>query len=174
MFKNDIKQMAKLKTAHISHSLELADTVAEVLAKFDGKSITGNKKRISDVIEQIDPSLRVYIEPDGYGWTWLRVKSYAKNRSFKTSGGTWQYIDGTDSLLWELVKDNTIKAEELRARIENYKIQTAKELERIKTTARNIEKIAEKVEKLKKELTEISLGTDRELTDAFGVDFKHY
>ena len=170
--KNDIKQMAKMKTEYIAHALSLADKIGETLAKFDGKSITGNKKRISDAVEQLDPSLRVYIEPDSWGWVWLRVKYYAKTRNFQTSGGNWQYIDGSDSILWELVKDNTINAAELTARIENYKTQTAKELERIKTTARDIEKIAARAEKLKKELSELSLNSDHELTDAFGISFK--
>lgn len=174
MTKNDIKQMAKLKIAHLTHALSLADQLKTTLAQFNGKSITGNKKRISDAVAQIDPSLRVYIEPDGWGWVWLRVKCYAKNRGFQTSDGHWGYIDGTDSLLWELVKDNVINADFIAERIENYKNNTARELERVKTTARDIEKIAQKVKKLHDELTKISLASDSELTSAFGVSYKHF
>lgn len=174
MTKTDIKQMAKLKIAHLTHALSLADKVKVALAQFDGKSITGNKKRISDAIEQIDPGLRVYIEPDGYGWVWLRVKCYAKDRSFRTSDGHAGYIDGTDTLLWELVKDNVINADFIAERIENYKNNTARELERVKTTARDIEKIAQKVKKLHDELTKIALVSDSELTAAFGISYKHF
>lgn len=172
--KKDIKTMAKLKTAHVSHALGLADKIAAALRAFNGKSITGNKKRITDAIQQIDPSLRVYIEPDGWGWVWLRVKCYAKTRAFQNAGGSWSYIDGTENILWELVKDNIINADELAARIENYKNNTARELERIKTTARDIEKIAAKVKKLKDELTNLSLASDSELADAYGIDFRKH
>lgn len=169
----DIETMAKLKLTHLKNASEDANKIPEALAKFDGKSITGNKKRISDAIAQIDPSLRVEIESDGWGWVRFIVRCYAKERSFQTSAQRWEYIDGVDIILWETFKDNTLNLETVKTLIENYQKSTARQIERLKYTSAKIKQIAEKTKKLHDELTQLALATDRELTDAFGITFKH-
>lgn len=172
--KQDIRKMANLKLAHLTHASAQADKIPAALAKFDGKSITGNKKRIKDAIEQIDPSLRVEIEADGWGWVRLVIRCYAKSRTFQTSAGRWEYIDGVDIVLWETFKENILSVENVKLFIENYQKSTARQIERIKHTSAKIDQIAEKVKKLHDELTKIATETDRELTDAAGVSFKHH
>lgn len=174
MTKNDIKKLSNLKIKAARETLVLCDKVGEVLRNFDGKSITGNKKRITDAIEGIAKGLRCYIEPDGFGWVKLRVIYYPQDRRFQTDGGNWADLDSDNTIIWDTSKGNVLDLTTILCQIQNAKVNFAKRVERCQYTARNIEKIADKVEKLKNELSKINLGTDSELTDAFGISFKHY
>lgn len=62
----DIKNLAAMKIKTSEKIISLIEPIAKALEQFNGKSITGNKKRITDAIENIADGLRVYIEYEQY------------------------------------------------------------------------------------------------------------
>ncbi len=89
--KNTIKQVAQLKDDAHKELLRLCELIPTELEKFDGKSITGNKKRITDTLAALSRELYVSIEYEQYFGTKFKVSFYPRNRSI-TSEGQTHYI----------------------------------------------------------------------------------
>ena len=66
------KKLADIKVNNIKQAQKIAPAVIEVLEKYKGKSITGNKKRIKEAIESINKALYVVIEHDMFEHVKLR------------------------------------------------------------------------------------------------------
>lgn len=167
---NDIKTMAELKATQIKKVLTACDQIQEAFKAFYGKSITGNKKRITDSMKAIMPELYTSIEKDNY-FTRLKVSLLPDNRAFKTESGQWHYIRSDFFIIWDSNKDNIVCQEEIEADIERTKRDYTARLNRLQYTADNIEEIAKQAEQLKHALSTLQYNSDSELTEAFNIRF---
>lgn len=168
---NDIKTMAELKNKAQKTILDSVDSIIEVLQAFDGKSISGNKKRIMDSINAICPDLHASIEKDDWHTT-LKIHLYPRERGFKLEDSNcWQHIESSFLVLWESFRDNILDFNVIKIRMEQTRNQYETYYNRTSTTAENIESIAEQVKELTEKLYKIRYNTDSELTEAFNIRY---
>lgn len=168
---NDIKTMAQMKNEAQTAVLNSIDQIKQALQAFDGKSITGNKKRITDSIQAIEKGLYVSIDKGSFDYITLKIYYYPQNRAFKTESGYWHHIDSDFCVLWETDKTNIIDMAVIEARLDSAKQCYQKYIERTAQTADNIEEIAKQAEQLKQALSTLQYNSDTELTEAFNVRF---
>ena len=171
MTNTDIKNLAKMKIRTSKKIIELCDQVAKVLAQFDGKSITGNKKRITDAIQSIATGLHVFIESEQYFGTQVKIRYFEHDRVYTTEAGATIHLDDDNYLIWHSVKDNTIHIDDMMTLLNTTAESEHKAIERAQYTARNIDTIATKAERFKSELWRLQRDTDNELTKLYNITF---
>ena len=173
------RTLAALKNQAQADALKLAPRVLETLGKFFGKSITGNKKRITDAIRAIDSRLYVHIDAENLGNTFLGVKLsvnfYADNRSAKI-GEHWEYIDGKIEILggYFYSKTNILDAEQVKKAIGDTMEYLPKAIEKTRETAERIETAKAEQKKLCQALNDLIRGLDSEIAERFGITFTYY
>ena len=171
MIYNDSETIAKINargeklTQAINNALTLAPQVKDALTRFLGKSITGNKKRITDAIKAINNNLTVIIENNGYFGT--EIKLYFWGGENYTESSHFYLIWG------EYSKENTITPEIIAA-IDKGVEQLKKRRERIKKTGENIENLLAEHKKLCERLNEIQHESDGEMLEIAGVKSTFY
>ena len=171
MTKNDVLKMAELKNKVHQTILDSIDGIINALQAFDGKSISGNKKRIMDSINAIHEHLHASIEKDNWHTT-LKINYYPRERSFKLEDSEcWQYIDSSFIVLWESFRDNILDFNTIKIRMEQTRRQYETYYDRANATAQNIENIADEVKELRERLYKIRLNTDSDITEAFNIRF---
>ena len=171
MIYNDGETIAKIRargetlTRAIDSALSLAEQVKNTLERFTGKSITGNKKRITDAIKAISENLTLLIEQNQYFGT--EIKLYFWNGENYTEKSHFYLIWG------EYSKENTITPEIIAA-IDRGVEQLKKRRERIKKTGENIENLLAEHKKLCERLNEIQHESDSEMLEIAGVKSTYY
>lgn len=163
-----IKDKSKIIVAACDVALSLIDDVQAVILQFAGKSITGNKKRLTDAIQAVNKNLIVKIEWDTwlgadlqiYYWDYTQ-RSYDKNTNFYLSWGGWD-------------KDNTIKAEKICEQLAHGKKNLELEKSRALYTAKNAKSILAKHKKYCDELNKIQHDCDSELLRIAGIKQQYY
>lgn len=168
---NDIKALANLKNQKQSEIIKLCEPIAKVLEAFNGKSITGNKKRITEALKSIDSRLCVSIESEQYFGTKFKVAYYTNNRIITKENGQIDYLRGDDFLIWQSVKDNILHIDDIKTELQRTKDSYIKAQERTEKTAENIEVIEARANMLKSALAELQRNSDTELTEHFGIRF---
>lgn len=168
---NDIKALANLKNQKQSEIIALCEPIAQTLEAFNGKSITGNKKRITDALKNIDRRLYVSIEFEKYFGTKFKVAYYTENRTITRENGQIDYLRGDDFLIWQTVKDNIFNIDDIKTELQRTKESYEKARERTEKTAENIEAIESQVNMLKSALSTLQSNTDTELAEHFGIRF---
>ena len=171
MIYNDCETIAKIRargetlTRAIDSALSVAEQVKNTLERFTGKSITGNKKRITDAIKAINENLTLLIEQNQYFGT--EIKLYFWNGENYTEKSHFYLIWGQYS------KENTITPEIIAA-IDKGVEQLKKRRERIKKTGENIENLLAEHKKLCERLNEIQHESDGEMLEIAGVKSTFY
>lgn len=171
MIYNDCETIAKIRargetlTRAIDSALSVAEQVKNTLERFTGKSITGNKKRITDAIKAISGNLTLLIEQNQYFGT--EIKLYFWNGENYTEKSHFYLIWG------EYSKENTITPEIIAA-IDKGVEQLKKRRERIKKTGENIENLLAEHKKLCERLNEIQHESDGEMLEIAGVKSTYY
>lgn len=172
--KENARTLAGLKIAAFKKTLDLAPAVIDALRKFDGKSITGNKKRITDAIKAIDPALYVDIDWDQWLKTKLNIKYWESNRSVKIDE-SWEYIDGSfDLLSYFYAKDNILNFADAEKAILAECERIRAYIEKAQYTADNIETIRATQQRLCQELNDLVRGCDHEIAERFDVTMTYY
>jgi hypothetical protein len=164
--------MAELKNKAQQTILDSIDSIIQALQAFDGKSITGNKKRIMDSINAICPELYASIDKDAWHTT-LKIHLYPKERSFKLENSDYccHYIKSDFIVLWESFRDNILDFNTIKIRMEQTRRQYETYSDRTSATAENIEDIAKQAEQLRHALQRLQYDSDTELTEAFNIRF---
>lgn len=171
MIYNDCETIAKIRargetlTRAIDSALSVAEQVKNTLECFAGKSITGNKKRLTDAIKAINENLTLLIEQNQYFGT--EIKLYFWNGENYTEKSHFYLIWG------EYSKENTITPEIIAA-IDRGVEQLKKRRERIKKTGENIENLLAEHKKLCERLNEIQHESDGEMLEIAGVKSTYY
>ena len=171
MIYNDCETIAKIRargetlTRAIDSALSLAEQVKNTLERFAGKSITGNKKRLTDAIKAINENLTLLIEQNQYFGT--EITLYFWNGENYTEKSHFYLIWG------EYSKENTITPEIIAA-IDRGVQQLKKRRERIKKTGENIENLLAEHKKLCERLNEIQHESDGEMLEIAGVKSTFY
>lgn len=171
MIYTDCETIAKIRargetlTRAIDSALSLAEQAKNTLERFTGKSITGNKKRITDAIKAISENLTLLIEQNQYFGT--EIKLYFWNGENYTEKSHFYLIWG------EYSKENTITPEIIAA-IDKGVEQLKKRRERIKKTGENIENLLAEHKKLCERLNEIQHESDGEMLEIAGVKSTFY
>lgn len=171
MIYNDSETIATIRargetlTRAIDSALSVAEQVKNTLERFTGKSITGNKKRITDAIKAISGNLTLLIEQNQYFGT--EIKLYFWNGENYTEKSHFYLIWG------EYSKENTITPEIIAA-IDKGVEQLKKRRERIKNTGENIENLLAEHKKLCERLNEIQHESDGEMLEIAGVKSTYY
>ena len=172
--KENARTLADLKIAAFKKTLDLAPAVIDALRKFDGKSITGNKKRITDAIKAVDPALYVDIEWDQWLKTKFNITYWEKNRCVRIDESV-QYIDGFFDLLgYFYAKDNILNFADVEKEILAQCERIRAYIEKAQYTADNIETIREKQKKLCQELNDLVRECDHEIAGKFDVTMTYY
>lgn len=171
MIYNDSETIATInargeKLTHaINNALTLAPQVKDALTRFLGKSITGNKKRITDAMKAINANLTVLIESNAYFGT--EIKLYYWGGENYTESSHFYLIWG------EYSKENTITPEILAA-IDKGAEQLQKRLERVNNTVKNIKETLTEYKKLCERLNEIQRESDGEILEMAGVKSTYF
>jgi hypothetical protein len=166
--------LADLKNKAQNRALELAPAVIKALAAFDGKSITGNRKRITDAIKAIDLALYVNIESNPFLGVKIDISYFERNRSVKI-GDSWQYIDGTIPLLeYHYNKENILIFADAEKAIFSACERLRERIKKAAYTAENIEIIRKKQKELCQELNDLLRDCDSEIGERFGINFTYY
>ena len=160
-----INERGEKLTQAINNALTLAPQVKDTLTRFLGKSITGNKKRITDAIKAINNNLTVLIENNAYFGT--EIKLYYWGGENYTESSHFYLIWG------EYSKENTITPEIIAA-IDKGAEQLKKRLERVKYTVENIAATLAEHKKLCERLNEIQRQNDGEIMEMAGVKSTYY
>ena len=172
--KERAQKLADIKINNIKQAQKVAPAVIEVLEKYKGKSITGNKKRIKEAIESINKALYVIIEHDIFEH--VNFKVIYRGARYIVEGGAAHYIDGTIYIVNQIyIKQNEITQniiDKVKADIEAEQAR----IPLIKKTARDCVKIAEKKEALIQQLNNLLSGKniDVEIAEVAGVKSQYY
>ena len=163
-----IKDKAKKIVAACDCALSLIDNVQAVILQFAGKSITGNKKRITDAIKKINNNLTVIIEWDNYLGADLQIY-YWDSTQGKYTNDTHYYLSWGG---W--TKDNTINAEKICEQLahgrKNLELQKARAI----YTAKNAKSILTRHQKCCDELNKIQHDCSSDLLQIAGVKQLYY
>lgn len=168
------KKLADIKVNNIKQAQKIAPAVIEVLEKYKGKSITGNKKRIKEAIESIDKALYVVIEHDMFEHVNFEVIYRGERRIIENN--TAYYIDGTINIVNCIyTKHNEITQEMIDSIKTNMESEQAR-ISLVKKTARDCVKIAKKKEDLIQQLNNLVSGKniDVEIAEIAGIKSQYY
>lgn len=168
------KKLADIKINNIKQAQKIAPAVIEVLEKYKGKSITGNKKRIKEAIESIDKALYVIIEHDMFEHVNFEV-IYRGARHIVENNVAY-YIDGRINIVYHIyTKHNEITQEIIDSIKTNMENEQAR-ISLIKKTARDCVKIAKKKEDLIQQLNNLVSGKniDVEIAEIAGIKSQYY
>lgn len=161
------KKLQQMKIENATRAAGYADAVIDALTKFAGKSITGNKKRITDAMQAIDPKLYTTIQNED--WLGCKFEIYLYGERCAHDDRACDYIDGRVYLVAGFVKDNTIDIEKLKTEITAAKERALTTAEKARNTTPEIvqERIA-KFRDLKAQIRALRDGLDPELAEKFG------
>lgn len=164
----NIKSKAKTIIAACDIALSLIGKVQSTVLQFAGKSITGNKKRLTDSIKAINQNLYVKIDWNDYTGADLQIyywdsaqKTYSERANFYLSWGGW-------------VKDNTINTEKICEQFAHGKKNLELQKARAIYTAKNIKTILTKHQKYCDELNKIQHDCASELLEIAGIKQLYY
>jgi hypothetical protein len=162
-----IKNKSKTIIAAINKTDSLFDNVIDTLRGFLGKSITGNKKRITDKLKAVDNNITTIIEWDDYSGVKMRIYYWDSTQGNYTEQSHFDFV------YYYRAKDNTIK-DDLFIELQRTREQQQKRKARLQYTAQNIKKIAEKHKKLCDELNQIQHDCDSDLLNIAGIKSTFY
>lgn len=162
-----IKNKSKTIIAAIDKTDGLFDNVIDALRGFLGKSITGNKKRITDKLKAIDSNITTIIEWDDYSGAKLRIYYWDSTQGNYTEQSHFDFV------YYYRAKDNTIK-DDLFIELQRTREQQQRRKAKLQYTAQNIKKIAEKHKKLCVELNQIQHDCDSDLLNIAGIKSTYY
>lgn len=163
-----IKDKSKIIVAACDVALSLIDDVQAVILQFAGKSITGNKARLTNAIKAINQDLIVKIDWDDYLGADLQVYFWDKTQGKYTSDTNFYLSWGA----WN--KDNTIQQDKIVEQFahgrKNLELQKARAI----YTAKNAKSILARHKKCCDELNKIQHDCDSELLRIAGIKQFYY
>lgn len=162
-----IQNKSKQLQAAINKTLDLFIPVSNVLQDFVNKSITGNKKRLTDRIKAINNNITVIVDWDDYCGAKLRIYYWDSTQ------GNYTEQSHFDLLYYYNSRENIIK-DDIFTELQRTREQMQKRKARLQYTAKNIKKIAEKHKKCCDELNKIQHDCDSDLLNIAGIKSTYY
>lgn len=163
-----IEKLTELKKNATATALGTIDKIQEALSKFDGKSITGNKKKITDAIRALQDGLYIDIEKDAWSGAALKIYFYARNTHAEVDR-FYGNIKSEFYILYLTNKENILRLEDVKAILSKTKEslqETLAELEN--TTPEKIQELQQKKAELLSQLQKLHEGTDKEILEIAG------
>lgn len=161
------ENLQKMKISNATRAADCADAVVNALEKFAGKSITGNKKKITDAMQAIDPKLYTTIQSED--WLGCKFEIYLYGERCAHDDKHCDYIDGKVYLVAGYVKDNTIDIEKLKTEIAAAKERALITAEKAKqTTEQEVQARIKQFRELKEQIKHLRDGLDMELAEKLG------
>lgn len=163
-----IKDKAKKIVCACDCALSLIDNVQGAILQFAGKSITGNKARLTNAIKAINQDLIVKIDWDDYLGADLQVYFWDKTQGKYTSDTNFYLSWGA----WN--KDNLIQQDKIVEQFthgrKNLELQKARAI----YTAKNAKTILNKHKKYCDELNKIQHDCSSDLLQIAGIKQLYY
>lgn len=162
-----IKDKSKKIVRACDFALSLIDNVQGAILQFAGKSITGNKARLTNAIKAVNQDLIVKIDWDNYLgadlciYYWDATQGGGEQARFYLSWGGW-------------TKDNIIQQDKIIEQFAHGKKNLESQKARAIYTAKNIKTILNKHKKFCDELNKLQHDCSSDLLNIAGIKSTYY